>query len=185
MNITIPNRDFPKVTFRKKTGILDSYIMLALNMILVQCNYYRRTHLTFVVFAKLVWSLIVPAWPLVVLVVLVYSLVVLVFPLVILDCTLQSIYIITKFNQSIRRRTRDRKITAILKVANNISTSWCLFKVGLSPSKKFFLICFNYSPSPMMKNDFYFMLKALFVLKIFKFLSWLIGHVEKTAWLER
>ena len=31
----------------------------------------------------------------------------------------------------------------------------------------------------MMKNVFYFSLKALFVLKIFKFLSCLFGHVEK------
>ena len=31
----------------------------------------------------------------------------------------------------------------------------------------------------MMKNAFYFTLKSLFVLKIFKFLSWLFGHVEK------
>ena len=31
----------------------------------------------------------------------------------------------------------------------------------------------------MMKNAFYFTLKALFVLKIFKFLSWLFGHVAK------
>ena len=31
-----------------------------------------------------------------------------------------------------------------------------------------------------MKNAFYFMLKALFILEIFKFLSWLFcGHVEK------
>ena len=30
-----------------------------------------------------------------------------------------------------------------------------------------------------MKNDFYFMLKALFVLKFFKFLSWSFGHVGK------
>ena len=29
---------------------------------------------------------------------------------------------------------------------------------------------------------FYFIVKALFVLKVFKFLSWLFGHVEKTAW---
>ena len=42
------------------------------------------------------------------------------------------------------------------------------FKVGLSPSK-------------MMKNAFYFILKALLVLKILKFLSKLFGHVEKTA----
>ena len=35
-----------------------------------------------------------------------------------------------------------------------------------------------------MKNDFYFILKAVFVLKIFKFLSWLFRYVEKVAWLE-
>ena len=58
-------------------------------------------------------------------------------------------------------------------------------KVGLSPSKNFFLICFNDSPSKMMKNAFYFILKALFVLKIFKFLSWIFVHLDKTAWLER
>ena len=45
-----------------------------------------------------------------------------------------------------------------------------LIKVGLSPSKKSFFICFNDSPSKMMKNAFYFILKALFLLKIFKFL---------------
>ena len=31
----------------------------------------------------------------------------------------------------------------------------------------------------MMKNAFYFTWKALFVLKIFKFLSWLFVHVTK------
>ena len=35
------------------------------------------------------------------------------------------------------------------------------------------------SPLKMLKNDFYFMLKALFVLKIFNFLYWIFGHVEK------
>ena len=37
----------------------------------------------------------------------------------------------------------------------------------------------------MMKNAFCFILKALFVLKIFKILSLLFDHVEKMAWLER
>ena len=41
------------------------------------------------------------------------------------------------------------------------------FKVGLSPPKKIV----NDSPSKLMKNTFYFILKALFLLKIFKFLS--------------
>ena len=48
-----------------------------------------------------------------------------------------------------------------------------------------FLFIFNDTPSKMMKNVFYFILKPLFILKIFKFLSWLFGHVEKMAWLER
>ena len=34
-------------------------------------------------------------------------------------------------------------------------------------------------PLKMMKKAFYFTSKALFVLKIFKFLSWLFGHVAK------
>ena len=47
----------------------------------------------------------------------------------------------------------------------------CLWdlKVWLSPSKKFFVIYFNDSPSKMMINAFCLILKALFVLKKFKF----------------
>ena len=36
-----------------------------------------------------------------------------------------------------------------------------------------------------MKNTFNFILKAFFVLKVLKFLSWLFGQVEKMTWLER
>ena len=39
------------------------------------------------------------------------------------------------------------------------------------------------NPLKMMKNTFYFMSKALFVLKIFKFLSRLFGHAAK--WLDK
>ena len=42
------------------------------------------------------------------------------------------------------------------------------FKVGLSPSKKICVICFIEIPLKMMKNAFYFILKALLVLKIFQ-----------------
>ena len=45
------------------------------------------------------------------------------------------------------------------------------FKVGLSPSKIICVICCIESPIKMMKNSFTFILKALFVLMIFKFLS--------------
>ena len=44
-------------------------------------------------------------------------------------------------------------------------------KVGLSPHKKNCIICFIESTLKMMKNAFYFILKVLFVLKIFQFLS--------------
>ena len=70
-----------------------------------------------------------------------------------------------------------------------IKTKWNEFKYKFLKSyshlpKQFFFIYFNDSPSKIMKNAFYFILKALFVLKIFKFLSWDFGHVEKTVWLE-
>ena len=36
-----------------------------------------------------------------------------------------------------------------------------------------------------MKNAFYFILKTLFVLKTFKFLSWLSKRVEKNDWIRK
>ena len=53
------------------------------------------------------------------------------------------------------------------------------FKVKPSPSKKC-VICFIESSSEMIKNPFYLILEALFVLKIFKLLSQLFGQVRKT-----
>ena len=49
-----------------------------------------------------------------------------------------------------------------------------VLNVGLSPSKKKIVL-------KMMKIAFSFLLKALFVFKIFKFLLWLFGYVGKTA----
>ena len=37
----------------------------------------------------------------------------------------------------------------------------------------------------MIKNAFYFILKALFILKIFKFLPRLFGHVEKNGLIRK
>ena len=54
-------------------------------------------------------------------------------------------------------------------------------KVGLSPSKKNGVICLIESPLKMMKNAFYFILKALFALKLFKFLTRLFDHVRKAT----
>ena len=58
-------------------------------------------------------------------------------------------------------------------------------KMDIHFPTKIFFVCFDESLLKMMKNVFYLILKALFVLEIFKFLSWLLGHVEKTTWLER
>ena len=58
-------------------------------------------------------------------------------------------------------------------------------KIGLSPSKKICIIWLIKSPLKMTKNAFYFILKVLSILKIFKFLSRYFGHVWKTAWLKR
>ena len=50
------------------------------------------------------------------------------------------------------------------------------------PSKLKFML---FARLKMMKNAFYFIFKALFVQKIFKFLPRLFGHVGKTARSER
>ena len=47
--------------------------------------------------------------------------------------------------------------------------------------KRFCVIWLIKSPFDVLKNAFYFILKALFVLKIFKFLSQLFAHVGKTV----
>ena len=62
-----------------------------------------------------------------------------------------------------------------LKIANiNAGNGTCenllVVKVGLSPSKINYFICFNESPSKITKNVFYSTFKAVFVLKIIKFL---------------
>ena len=58
-------------------------------------------------------------------------------------------------------------------------------KSGSHIPKKIYIICFIESPLKMMKNSFYLILKAIFLLKIFKFLSWFLGQLGKTPWLER
>ena len=80
--------------------------------------------------------------------------------------------------------TVKRKVKEERKKSSKVSKQY-LFKVGLSPSRKICFICFNESTLKMMKNAFYFILKAFIVLKIFKFLSELFVHVVSTACLER
>ena len=55
---------------------------------------------------------------------------------------------------------------------------------GLSLSKKNCFYLPQWNAFKNMKNAFYFILKALFIFKIFKLLSSLFGHKTKTAWLK-
>ena len=59
----------------------------------------------------------------------------------------------------------------------NVLTVLVLFVKGALSGLGQFLL--TESPLKMMKNAFYIASKALFVLKIFKFLSRLLGRVEK------
>ena len=62
------------------------------------------------------------------------------------------------------------KNRTIQNIEGEFSKHFVVLKVGLSPSKKIRVICFIESPLKMMKNTFYFIFKALFILKIFRFL---------------
>ena len=86
------------------------------------------------------------------------------------------------------KQKKDRPLTNKINV-------WALEKIMLYTSaflksdshvpNSFCVICLIESPLEVMKNAFYFILKALFVFKIFMFLSQHFGHVGETAWLER
>ena len=67
----------------------------------------------------------------------------------------------------------------ICKAADKVWHDDVSFKVGLSTSKNMSFVCFDESPLKMMKNALCLILKALFVFKIFTFLSRLFGHVEE------
>ena len=51
--------------------------------------------------------------------------------------------------------------------------------------KIIFFVCVTESPLKMIKIAFYFILKALFVLKISKFLSCLFDHIEKNGLIRK
>ena len=53
---------------------------------------------------------------------------------------------------------------------------WKIFNDALSGLRQ---ISTTEKPLKMIKKGFYFALKSLFVLKIFKVLYWLFGHLEK------
>ena len=66
----------------------------------------------------------------------------------------------------------DFQVVSILRFKyKQKSLCYVYIKVELLPSKKVCFIFFNESPLKMTKNAYYFILKALFVLMVFEFLS--------------
>ena len=59
------------------------------------------------------------------------------------------------------------------------------FSLKLEPHLPKKIVLLQWKPFKNDENVFYFIFKALFVLKIFKFLSCIFDHEEKAAWLER
>ena len=76
---------------------------------------------------------------------------------------------------SFLNKSSDRRLTKANKVLIDFFNELLgvFLKSHSHLPKIFFIIYFNGSSTKMMKNAFYFILKAFFVLKIFKFLSWL------------
>ena len=79
----------------------------------------------------------------------------------------------------------------VLTFSRNISQylpQRLFFPCILSLKSKSYLLKFYLLQWKPSKNDekffFFVIFKAIFVLKIFNFLIWLVGHVEKTTWLE-
>ena len=74
-------------------------------------------------------------------------------------------HIFYKYRFGFRRNHSTDLVLSFLKISQTLKFQ-----------KKNCIICFIENPLKMMKNDFYFILKALLVLKIFKLLSWIFGH---------
>ena len=82
------------------------------------------------------------------------------------------------FNHILKECQIPKVLQTIRKKADTILISVHLKSNSHFP-KKIIFICFNDSPSKMLRNAFLFHLKSSFVLKMFEFLSWLFGHVGK------
>ena len=75
-----------------------------------------------------------------------------------------------------KRREISSKLTIKAPERRQCHPSRVTVKGALSGLRQFLS---TESPLKLMKNAFYFTSKALFVLKILKFFSWLFGHVAK------
>ena len=79
--------------------------------------------------------------------------------------------------------TETTKYTPLIENIQLNNSFGLIFEVELSLSKE---ICFIVSMKAFSKRWKMLFISSykLFAIKIFKFLSWLFGHVEKTGWQE-
>ena len=86
------------------------------------------------------------------------------------------------------RRNTVHFYTSIVEASVTLNPNSSKLKVGLSPSKKKLFYLLQWKSFKSDKKCFLFHPKSFYaffiILKIFKFLSWLFHHIEKTAWLE-
>ena len=76
--------------------------------------------------------------------------------------------------------SQDLLLESLLKVTNPLEdVRGCYFQVKLLPSKKLSFVSFNEISLKLMKNGFYLILNALFVLKVVKFLSFYLKFLVK------
>ena len=88
------------------------------------------------------------------------------------------------------KKVRNSQVSISINSTTELSKRHFFSAVSLTESRaltfqKNCFICFNESPLKITKNAYYLILKTLFVFKIFKFSSWQLGHIEKSALLER
>ena len=74
-----------------------------------------------------------------------------------------------KFQEVTFRVSKNKKEPLKFLILQEMELSSLKLEVGLLPSQKNCIICVMESLLKMMKNTFYFILKAFFVPKIFKF----------------
>ena len=101
--------------------------------------------------------------------------------------SVESYQVVTLHSFFVRARWKFQKPWGTFYVFDQIYNNRSLIKniilkLGPSPSKKIAFTCFNKKPVKKMKIAFYFMLIVLFVLKIFRFLSWHFWSCKK--WLD-
>ena len=92
---------------------------------------------------------------------------------VMLNKVKKTISLLHKFQQSLQKQSLITIYKSFFRPHLDYGDIVCdrVFKVVLSLSKKVIFICFNKRTLKMIKNAFFFILRALFILEIFKFLT--------------